>query len=72
MEILHAAEFLAEYLCHNSHAQSFGQVVRVKVHLKKTDYLKRIYINFDIRVKGCFPKVSELISLGTLYVHLDD
>ena len=35
MEILHAAEFLAEYLCHNSHAQSFGQVVRVKVHLKK-------------------------------------
>ena len=36
MEILHAAEFLAEYLCHNSHAQSFGQVVRVKVHLKKT------------------------------------
>ena len=38
MEILHAAEFLAEYLCHNSHAQSFGQVVRVKVHFKKTDY----------------------------------
>ena len=35
MEILHAAEFLAEYLCHNSHPQSFGQVVRVKVHLKK-------------------------------------
>ena len=35
MEILHAAEFLAEYLCHNSHAQSFGQVVRVKVHFKK-------------------------------------
>ena len=29
MEILHAAEFLEEYLCHNSHAQSFGQVVRV-------------------------------------------
>ena len=35
MEILHAAEFLAEYLCHNSHPQSFGQVVRVKVHFKK-------------------------------------
>ena len=29
MEILHAAEFLEEYLCHNSHAQSFGQGVRV-------------------------------------------